>query len=105
MAPPTPTALYEDQPLQRRFRDSNAITAHIQVSPATWETTGRILLGRSGKRARGERAGEGFGRRREEAGHGVEQVAGQPPYASGVLHQRVARKVEAWTTTALRPDK
>ncbi|MCX4884643.1 MULTISPECIES: hypothetical protein [unclassified Streptomyces] len=28
-----------------RFRDSNAITAHIQVSPATWETTGRILLG------------------------------------------------------------
>lgn len=61
VAPPTPTALYEDQPLQRRFRDSNAITAHIQVSPATWETTGRILLGRLGKRARGERAGGGFG--------------------------------------------
>jgi hypothetical protein len=57
---------------------SYAITAHIQVSPATWETTGRILLGRSGKRARG-----------------VEQVAGQPPYAGGGLHQRVARKVEA----------
>jgi hypothetical protein len=63
-----PTALYEDQPLQRRFRDSNAITGHIQVSPATWETTGRIVLGRSGKRARDERAGEGFGPRREEAG-------------------------------------
>ncbi|MGI5423662.1 acyl-CoA dehydrogenase family protein [Streptomyces sp. CA-179760] len=39
------SALYEDQPLQRRLRDANAITAHIQVSPATWETTGRILLG------------------------------------------------------------
>lgn len=39
------SALYEDQPLQRRFRDANAITAHIQVSPATWETTGRVLLG------------------------------------------------------------
>ncbi len=39
------SALYEDQPLQRGLRDSNAITAHIQVSPAMWETTGRILLG------------------------------------------------------------
>jgi hypothetical protein len=68
VAPPTSTALYEAQPLQRRFRDSNAITAHIQLSPATWETTGRILLGRSEERARGERAGEGFGPRREEAG-------------------------------------
>lgn len=39
------SALYEDQPLQRRFRDAGAITAHIQVNPTTWETTGRILLG------------------------------------------------------------
>ncbi|MFJ8539500.1 hypothetical protein [Streptomyces sp. NPDC093591] len=76
MAPPTPTALYEDQPFQRRSRDSNAITAHIQVSPATWETTGRILLGRSGKRARGERAGEDFGRRREEAGGASSRLPG-----------------------------
>ena len=39
------SALYDDSPLQRRFRDASAVTAHIQVSPATWETTGRILLG------------------------------------------------------------
>jgi hypothetical protein len=30
--------------LQRRFRDATTATAHLQVSPAMWETTGRILL-------------------------------------------------------------
>ncbi|MFI5800960.1 acyl-CoA dehydrogenase family protein [Streptomyces sp. NPDC051677] len=39
------SAIYEDSPLQRRFRDASAITAHIQVAPTTWEITGRILLG------------------------------------------------------------
>ncbi|MCI3900725.1 hypothetical protein MQV71_05165 [Streptomyces spectabilis] len=39
------SAVYDDSPLQRRFRDAATATAHIQVSPATWETTGRILLG------------------------------------------------------------
>ncbi|WP_373921817.1 hypothetical protein [Streptomyces sp. T12] len=84
MAPPPPTALYEDQPLQRRFRDSDAITAHIQVSPATWETTGRILLGRLRKRARGERAGRGLRPRREEAGGASSRLPGsrRTPVAS-----------------------
>ncbi|QIB47454.1 hydroxylase [Streptomyces aureoverticillatus] len=39
------SAIYDDSPLQRRFRDAATATAHIQVSPSTWETTGRILLG------------------------------------------------------------
>jgi indole-3-acetate monooxygenase len=39
------TAIYEDSPLQRRFRDAHAATAHFQVNPATWELTGRLLLG------------------------------------------------------------
>ncbi|AEM84359.1 acyl-CoA dehydrogenase family protein [Streptomyces violaceusniger] len=39
------SAVYESSPLQRRFRDATTATAHLQVSPATWETTGRILLG------------------------------------------------------------
>jgi len=39
------TAIYEDSPLQRRFRDAHAATAHFQVNPATWELTGRVLLG------------------------------------------------------------
>jgi len=38
------TAIYEDSPLQRRFRDAHAATAHFQVNPATWELTGRLLL-------------------------------------------------------------
>jgi len=39
------TAIYEDSPLQRRFRDAHAATAHFQVNPATWELSGRLLLG------------------------------------------------------------
>ncbi|HEV7585259.1 MAG TPA: acyl-CoA dehydrogenase family protein [Solirubrobacteraceae bacterium] len=39
------TAIYEDSPLQRRFRDAHAATAHFQVNPATWELAGRVLLG------------------------------------------------------------
>jgi len=41
------TAIYESSPLQRRFRDAHAATAHFQVAPATWELTGRLLLGQS----------------------------------------------------------
>jgi alkylation response protein AidB-like acyl-CoA dehydrogenase len=39
------TAIYEDSPLQRRFRDAHAATAHFQVNPAMWELTGKVLLG------------------------------------------------------------
>ena len=39
------TAIYEDSPLQRRFRDAYTATAHFQVNPATWELVGRLLLG------------------------------------------------------------
>jgi indole-3-acetate monooxygenase len=39
------TAIYDDSPLQRRFRDAHAATAHFQVNPATWELAGRVLLG------------------------------------------------------------
>jgi alkylation response protein AidB-like acyl-CoA dehydrogenase len=39
------SAIYEDSPLQRRFRDAHAATAHFQVNPATWELAGRLLLG------------------------------------------------------------
>jgi alkylation response protein AidB-like acyl-CoA dehydrogenase len=39
------TAIYRDSPLQRRFRDAHAATAHFQVNPATWEIAGRLLLG------------------------------------------------------------
>lgn len=39
------TAVYETSPLQRRFRDAHTATAHLQVSPSTWELTGRLLLG------------------------------------------------------------
>jgi hypothetical protein len=31
--------------LQRRFRDAHAATAHFQVNPATWELSGRLLVG------------------------------------------------------------
>jgi indole-3-acetate monooxygenase len=38
-------AIYESSPLQRRFRDANVATQHMLVAPATWELTGRMLLG------------------------------------------------------------
>ncbi len=45
------TAIYEDSPLQRRFRDAHTATAHFQVNPAMWELTGRVLLGLPAKTA------------------------------------------------------
>jgi alkylation response protein AidB-like acyl-CoA dehydrogenase len=39
------TSIYETSPLQRRFRDMHAATQHMLVAPATWELTGRLLLG------------------------------------------------------------
>jgi alkylation response protein AidB-like acyl-CoA dehydrogenase len=39
------TSIYESSPLQRRFRDIHAATQHMLVAPATWELTGRLLLG------------------------------------------------------------
>lgn len=39
------TAIYDESPLQRRFRDASTVTAHIQVGQSTWETTGKLLLG------------------------------------------------------------
>ncbi|MEO0754468.1 MAG: acyl-CoA dehydrogenase family protein, partial [Pseudomonadota bacterium] len=38
-------ALFLSSELQRRFRDSHAMTQHIVTAPATWELTGRILMG------------------------------------------------------------
>jgi alkylation response protein AidB-like acyl-CoA dehydrogenase len=39
------SAIYDDSPLQRRFRDAHTATAHFQVNPATWELIGRLLVG------------------------------------------------------------
>ena len=39
------TAVYDDSPLQRRFRDAFTATAHFQVNAASRELPGRILLG------------------------------------------------------------
>jgi indole-3-acetate monooxygenase len=39
------SAIYEDSPLQRRFRDAHTATAHFQVNPTSWELTGRLLVG------------------------------------------------------------
>ncbi|HEX6342454.1 acyl-CoA dehydrogenase family protein [Umezawaea sp.] len=39
------SAIYEDSPLQRRFRDAHTATAHFQVDPASYELPGRLLLG------------------------------------------------------------
>jgi alkylation response protein AidB-like acyl-CoA dehydrogenase len=39
------TAIYDDSPLQRRFRDAYTATAHFQVNEASRELPGRILLG------------------------------------------------------------
>jgi alkylation response protein AidB-like acyl-CoA dehydrogenase len=39
------SAIYENSPLQRRFRDAHTATAHFQVSPTSFEVPGRLLLG------------------------------------------------------------
>jgi indole-3-acetate monooxygenase len=39
------TAVYSHHPLQRRFRDAHVATQHMMVAPATFELTGRVLLG------------------------------------------------------------
>jgi alkylation response protein AidB-like acyl-CoA dehydrogenase len=39
------TAIYDDSPLQRRFRDAFTATAHFQVNAASRELPGRLLLG------------------------------------------------------------
>jgi alkylation response protein AidB-like acyl-CoA dehydrogenase len=41
------TAIYDDSPLQRRFRDAHTATAHFQVNAASYELPGRILLGQA----------------------------------------------------------
>ncbi len=39
------TSIYDESPLQRRFRDVHVATQHMMVGPATLELTGRMLLG------------------------------------------------------------
>jgi alkylation response protein AidB-like acyl-CoA dehydrogenase len=39
------TSIYSDHPLQRQFRDAHTATQHMIVGPATYELTGRALLG------------------------------------------------------------
>jgi alkylation response protein AidB-like acyl-CoA dehydrogenase len=39
------TSVYATSPLQRCFRDVHVATQHAMVAGATWELTGRILLG------------------------------------------------------------
>lgn len=39
------SAIYDDSPLQRRFRDAYTATAHFQVNAASRELPGRLLLG------------------------------------------------------------
>ena len=42
---PAARAIYDDSPLQRRFRDAHTATAHFQVNAASRELPGRMLLG------------------------------------------------------------
>jgi hypothetical protein len=39
------TSVYATSPLQRHFRDVHVVTQHVMVAPATYELTGRLLLG------------------------------------------------------------
>lgn len=39
------SAIYEDSPLQRRFRDAHTATAHMQVNETVYTMAGRLLLG------------------------------------------------------------
>ena len=41
------TAIYDDSPLQQRFRDAHTATAHFQVDEASRELQGKIVLGQS----------------------------------------------------------
>ena len=41
------SAIYDDSPLQRLFRDAHTATAHFQVNEASRELPGRILLGQT----------------------------------------------------------
>jgi alkylation response protein AidB-like acyl-CoA dehydrogenase len=45
------TAIYDDSPLQRRFRDAHTATAHFQVNEASLQLPGRILLGQPAETA------------------------------------------------------
>jgi indole-3-acetate monooxygenase len=44
-------AIYDDSPLQRRFRDAYTATAHFQVNAASREVPGRVLLGQEANTA------------------------------------------------------
>ena len=39
------SAIYDSNPLQRRLRDVQVAAQHMVVAPATWELSGRVLLG------------------------------------------------------------
>jgi alkylation response protein AidB-like acyl-CoA dehydrogenase len=39
------SSVYRNSPLQRQFRDVHVATQHMMVSDATYELTGRLLLG------------------------------------------------------------
>jgi indole-3-acetate monooxygenase len=39
------SSIFAASALQRRFRDANVATQHMLVAPATWELTGKLLLG------------------------------------------------------------
>ena len=39
------SAVFRDGTLQRRFRDAHVATQHMMIAPATYELTGRALLG------------------------------------------------------------
>jgi alkylation response protein AidB-like acyl-CoA dehydrogenase len=45
------TAIYDDSPIQRRFRDAHTATAHFQVNEASFQLPGRILLGQPAETA------------------------------------------------------
>jgi alkylation response protein AidB-like acyl-CoA dehydrogenase len=45
------SAIYDDSPLQRRFRDAHTATAHFQVNAASRELPGRVLLGQEAETA------------------------------------------------------
>ena len=40
-----PPSVYEGTTLERCFRDVHVVTQHLMVAPATYELTGRLLLG------------------------------------------------------------